>query len=84
MSDLVPYERYSDGWGFDLHRLYPTGKCKRKTITYRDGSETVIKYVQCRSKIFGIPLWTRWVDEDYITWKKVNEEIFDCKEMKNG
>lgn len=83
-NDFIPYERYSDGWGFDLNRLYPTGKCKKKTITYPDGSKHVIKYIQVRTRIMGVPLWTRWVGEDYITWKKVDEQIFNCKDKCNG
>lgn len=74
MSNLVPYERYRC---FDT-RLHLTGKCKKKTITYKDGSQTVIKYHQCRVHVLGIPLWTRWVDKDYIVWREVKEEVYDC------
>jgi len=75
MSDnLVPYERYSD---FST-RLHFTGKCKKKTITYNYSSPVEIIYLQCRVKVFGIPLWTRWVDKDYIVWRSEKEEVYDC------
>jgi hypothetical protein len=72
MSDFIPYERYS------LARLYPTGKCKKKTITYKYGAAQVINYVQCRVRVFGIPLWTYWVDKDTIEWRTIKEEIYNC------
>jgi hypothetical protein len=73
MSNLIPYERYGGG-----NRLYLTGKCKRKIISYKDGSYFTVEYVQCRVRILGIPLWTHWVDKDCIVYREVKEEIYDC------
>lgn len=83
MSDLIPYERYSCSI-FGMNRLYPTGKRKRKTILYEDGSTFIREYIECRRKVFGIFLWKRWVAQDYISWQKETVEIFDCKEKHNG
>ena len=74
MSDLSPYDRYGD-FNTPLHL---TGKCKKKTIAYNDGSSVEIIYLQCRVKVFGIPLWTRWLVKDCIVWRSEKEEVYDC------
>lgn len=75
MSNLIAYEQYYDG----LARLYLTGKCKKKIITYSDGKSIELYYLQDRVHLFGIiPLWTRWVDKNDVIWRSVTEEIYDC------
>lgn len=71
---LIPYERYAG-----RRRLYPTGKCKKKTIEYSDGSKCELNYVQCRTYLFGfIPLCAKWVDKSHIVWCETKEEVYDC------
>lgn len=71
---MIAYEKYRD---FDT-RLHLTGKCKKTTITYRNGESIEFHYVQTRVLLFGIPLWTRWVNKKDIIFRKIKEEIYDC------
>ena len=74
MSNMIAYERYYGG----ITRLYLTGLCKKKTIKYSNGKSVELHYVQNRVHLFGIPLWTRWVDKNDVIWRSVTEEIYDC------
>lgn len=81
MSDLIPYQkRYS----MSDTRLYLTGKRKRVTISYENGRHTVIEFLEHRVHFLGIPLWTQWIDKDHIEWRKVEVEIYEDEDLKNG
>lgn len=73
MSDMIAYNVLFGG------RIYPTGKCKKKTIAYNDNRSVTIEYIQCRAYILGIPLWNRWVNKRNVEWRSEKEEIYDCK-----
>jgi hypothetical protein len=85
MSKLIPYEKVAIDYGWGHSRIYPTGKCKR--ITTKDENGNVIygyELAQCRRRIFGIPLWTHWVNKKDIRWESEEVECYDCEELKNG
>lgn len=75
MSDFIAYH-LSDGCYY--YRVYPTGKCKKKVITYQNGEYSTYEYVQVRIRFLGIPLWTKWISKDYIKWRRETEEIYEC------
>lgn len=86
MSKLIPYEKvaldFDAGWAYS--RIYPTGKCKRITTKDETGDVTsTYELVQCRRRIFGIPLWTHWVNKKGIRWESKEVECYACKELKD-
>jgi hypothetical protein len=74
-EERIPY--YHD-YGFGYNRLYLTGKCKRIDITANNHTITY-EYAQARKYIFGIPLWTFWVDKDDIVWRTEKVTYYDCE-----
>ena len=85
MSTLTPYEIVVLDYGWGRSRIYPTGKCKRVTAKDENG-EVIYGYelAQCRRRIFGIPLWTHWVNKKYIRWESKEVDCYECNELKKG
>jgi hypothetical protein len=84
MSKLIAYERsFLDYGGWEHSRIYPTGKCKR--ITTKDENGNVVygyELAQCRRYLFGVPLWTHWVNKKFIVWRSKDIEYYSCPELK--
>lgn len=79
MENKAAYAKIYDMWGYNYYLLNLTGKCK--TVTGYHGEN---KYYQYRVKLFGIPLWTRWVHADCVVWGPApSVKYFDC-ECKDG
>jgi hypothetical protein len=76
----VPYERTYSDWGKAWERVYPTGKCKTRTVT--DENDNLIykaDYIQVWVMFLGFSLWARWVNKVDIQWRSETIEYYDCK-----
>lgn len=75
MSNKVPHRRTPTSYGWENVPVELTGKCKR--IIYPGGS--VLEYVQCQRKIFGIKCGTYWCLKSDIKWLETMKiEYYDC------
>jgi len=67
---------YEDNWRPLQPQIYPTGICK----STKGGPHEDREYLQVRVKLFGIPLWCRWVNKDYVKYyDEVKETIYKCE-----
>jgi hypothetical protein len=85
MSKLIAYEKDYGDYGWALSEVNLTGRCKKVTIrTVGKDEPNVYEYMQHRVTLFGIPLWTRWINKENIVWREETIEEYECGDMKNG
>lgn len=69
------YRKEFDSWGWAWYPVELTGLCKKVT----GGPYGDIEYYQAQTRVFGIPLWKRWISKDELKFfDPVEETIYEC------